>query len=68
MRELDARVVVREDVVVAVFGAVGRQLGHGAGLLWGHLDGAKLLQKQLVVVSPHHQQLVDEAIDGHGEV
>ena len=65
MRELDAGVVVGQDVVIAVLAAVGGKLCYRARLLRGHLDGAKLLQEQLVVVSAHHQQLVDEDVDGH---
>lgn len=68
MGQLHSRVVVGEDVVVAVLGAVGRQLCHRAWLLRGHLNGAKLLQEELVVVGAHHQQLVHKAIDGDGRV
>ena len=65
MRELDTGVVVGQDVVIAVLAAVGGKLCYRARLLRGHLDGAKLLQEQLVVVGAHHQKLVDEDVDGH---
>lgn len=64
MGEFHSGVVVRKDVVVAILGTVGWQLCHRARLLRVHVNGSKLLQEQLVVVSTHHQQLVNEAIDG----
>ena len=68
MRQLHAGVVVGEDVVVSVLAPVGGELCHRARLLGGHLDGPKLLQEELVVVGPHHQQLVDEASHRDGWV
>ena len=68
MRQLHAGVVVGEDVVVAVLAPVGGELSHRARLLGSHLDRPKLLQEELVVVGPHHQQFVDEARDGDGWV
>ena len=57
--------VIGQDVVIAVLALVGWKLCYRARLLRGHLNGAKLLQEQLVVVGAHHQQLVDEDVDGY---
>ena len=66
--QLHAGVVVGNDVVVAVLAPVGGLRGGVAREGLSHLNGAKLLKEQLIVVGPHHQQLVHEASDWHGRM
>ena len=66
--QLHSGVVVGKDIVVAVLAAGGWQSGSITGEGLGHLNGTKLLKKQLVVVGPHHQQLVHKAINWHGRM
>lgn len=61
--ELHTRVVVRQNVVVAVLCPVAGKVGSVSGELRGHVNGTKLLQEELVVIGAHHNQFVHKTID-----
>lgn len=61
--ELHTGVIIRQNIVVAVLCPVAGKVGSISGELWGHVNGAKLLQEELVVIGAHHNQLVHKTID-----
>ena len=54
--------VIGQDVVVTILWLVVRQVGSVVGKLWSHLNRAKFLEEELIVVCAHHKQFVHKAI------
>lgn len=66
--QLDTRVVIGQNIVIAVLLLVVRKLGGFARGLGLHGYGAKLLHEELVVIHTHHCQSVEEPFDRDGWV